>query len=112
MIRIPLVLLTIPGGGTATEIRRLSCLAVYRGLSYQAIDDLKNVLFPDSENGKTGAGDAQHCSGSNKIIRGSPGNLGEHCQGHVKEIVARLQATDRAKGSVPGDAMFGNCLNE
>lgn len=59
LIRIPLVLPAILGGATDAEIRRLECLAVYWGLSYQAVDDLKDVLFPGGETGKTGARDAQ-----------------------------------------------------
>jgi geranylgeranyl diphosphate synthase type II len=59
LIRIPLVLPAILGGATRGEIRRLECLAVYWGLSYQAVDDLKDVLFPGGESGKTGARDAQ-----------------------------------------------------
>lgn len=59
LIRIPLVLPAIFGGATEGEIRRLECLAVYWGLSYQAVDDLKDVLFPGGETGKTGARDAQ-----------------------------------------------------
>jgi geranylgeranyl pyrophosphate synthase len=59
LIRIPLVLPAILGGATDAEIHRLECLAVYWGLSYQAVDDLKDVLFPGGETGKTGARDAQ-----------------------------------------------------
>jgi geranylgeranyl diphosphate synthase type II len=59
LIRIPLVLPAILGGATDAEIRRLECLSVYWGLSYQAVDDLKDVLFPGGETGKTGARDAQ-----------------------------------------------------
>lgn len=59
LIRISLVLPAILGGASAAEIRRLGCLATYWGLCYQTVDDLKDVLFPSGETGKTGARDAE-----------------------------------------------------
>jgi len=59
LIRLSLVLPALLGGASETELRRLNCLAVYWGLGYQTLDDLKDVLFPAGESGKTGARDAQ-----------------------------------------------------
>ncbi len=59
LIRLSLVLPALMGGAFRAEVRRLECLAVYWGLGYQTMDDLKDVLFPAGESGKTGARDAQ-----------------------------------------------------
>lgn len=59
LIRLSLVLPALVSGGPRAEIRRLECLALYWGLGYQTLDDLKDVLFPAGESGKTGARDAQ-----------------------------------------------------
>jgi geranylgeranyl diphosphate synthase, type II len=67
LIRIPLVLPAILGGATNAEVRRLECLAVYWGLSYQAVDDLRDVLFPDGQTGKSGARDA-HLNRPNQAL--------------------------------------------
>lgn len=58
LIRLSLVLPALLGGASQSEVRRLECLAVYWGLGYQTMDDLKDVLFPSGESGKTGARDA------------------------------------------------------
>jgi geranylgeranyl diphosphate synthase type II len=59
LIRLSLVLPALVSGAPAGEIRRLECLAVYWGLGYQTIDDLKDVMLPSSESGKTGDRDAR-----------------------------------------------------
>lgn len=59
LIRLSLVLPALLGGASPSEVRRLECLAVFWGLGYQTLDDLKDVLYPAGETGKTGARDAQ-----------------------------------------------------
>jgi geranylgeranyl pyrophosphate synthase len=59
LIRLSLVLPALLGGASTAEVRSLECLAVYWGLGYQTLDDLKDILFPAGETGKTGARDAQ-----------------------------------------------------
>ncbi len=73
LIRISLVLPAILGGASAAEVRRLESLAVFWGLSYQALDDLKDVLFPGGETGKTGARDAQLNRPNHALVEGVPG---------------------------------------
>ncbi len=53
LIRLALVLPAILGGALETEIRHLERIALYWGLSYQIIDDLKDVLQSAAETGKT-----------------------------------------------------------
>jgi geranylgeranyl diphosphate synthase type II len=57
LIRLSLVLPAILGGASAGEIRLLDRMAMYWGLSYQILDDLKDVLQSAAETGKTGARD-------------------------------------------------------
>src|SRR5450631_309112 len=57
LIRLSLVLPALLGGASATELRLLDRIAMYWGLSYQILDDLKDVLQSAAETGKTGARD-------------------------------------------------------
>jgi geranylgeranyl diphosphate synthase, type II len=53
LIRLTLVLPAILGGASASELHLLERIALYWGLSYQIIDDLKDVLQSSAETGKT-----------------------------------------------------------
>ena len=57
LIRLTLVLPALLAGADAREIRLLERIAVCWGLSYQIVDDLKDVLQGTTETGKTGARD-------------------------------------------------------
>lgn len=57
LIRLSLVLPAMLGGGSRRVIRLLDRLAIFWGLSYQAIDDLKDVLHDIARTGKTTARD-------------------------------------------------------
>ena len=54
LLRLSLVLPAIVGRGTPREIQILDRLALLRGLAYQAADDLKDVISPEENFGKTG----------------------------------------------------------
>jgi len=58
LIRLPLLLPAILGGASAGELHLLERLAVSWGLSYQIVDDLKDVLQSPAETGKTVARDS------------------------------------------------------
>jgi geranylgeranyl diphosphate synthase type II len=58
LIRLALVLPAIVGHARPAEIHLLDRLAVFWGLSYQTLDDLKDVLNGDEIYGKTAARDA------------------------------------------------------
>jgi geranylgeranyl pyrophosphate synthase len=53
LIRLTLVLPAILGGASASEAQILERLALYWGLSYQIVDDLKDVLQSSADAGKT-----------------------------------------------------------
>jgi geranylgeranyl diphosphate synthase type II len=59
LIRLPLLLPAILGGASENELRQLERLAIFWGLSYQSLDDLKDVLYSEGGAGKTSARDAQ-----------------------------------------------------
>lgn len=58
LIRLALVLPALAGGAGGTEVRLLEHLADFWGLSYQILDDLKDVLLPPEQTGKTAGRDA------------------------------------------------------
>jgi geranylgeranyl pyrophosphate synthase len=57
LIRLALVLPAILGGASEDELRRLERIALHWGLSYQIVDDLKDLLQSTAEAGKTVARD-------------------------------------------------------
>ena len=57
-IRLSLVLPAIAGGAPAVELQLLTRLAVFWGLSYQILDDIKDVNQHATQSGKTPARDA------------------------------------------------------
>lgn len=59
LLRLTLVLPAIVGRATPREIRLLDRLALLRGMAYQAADDLKDVLSPEEDSGKSGGRDEE-----------------------------------------------------
>lgn len=57
LIRLTLVLPAILGGASAVELQLLERMALFWGLSYQIVDDLKDVLQSSTQSGKTAARD-------------------------------------------------------
>jgi geranylgeranyl pyrophosphate synthase len=53
LIRLTLVLPAILGGASSSEVQILERIALYWGLSYQIVDDLKDVLQSSADAGKT-----------------------------------------------------------
>jgi geranylgeranyl diphosphate synthase, type II len=58
LIRLSLVLPAIVGQANPEEVKLLDRLSVFWGLSYQTLDDLKDVLQTEHSHGKTAARDA------------------------------------------------------
>ena len=59
LIRLTLVLPALLGNAQAREVSLLNRIAVFWGLSYQALDDLKDVVQSDRETGKSVARDLE-----------------------------------------------------
>jgi geranylgeranyl pyrophosphate synthase len=57
LIRLTLTLPAMLGGASASELRQIERIAVFWGLGYQILDDLKDVLQSAAETGKTSARD-------------------------------------------------------
>ena len=57
LIRLTLVLPGILGGASPAELQLLDRVAICWGLSYQIVDDLKDVLHTPTKSGKTGSRD-------------------------------------------------------
>jgi geranylgeranyl pyrophosphate synthase len=58
LIRLTLALPALLGSATERELRQLDRIALFWGLGYQIVDDLKDVLQTAGESGKTPARDA------------------------------------------------------
>ena len=59
LLRLTVVLPAIVGCATSREIRLLDRLALLRGMAYQAADDVKDVLSPLEDSGKSGGRDEE-----------------------------------------------------
>jgi farnesyl diphosphate synthase/geranylgeranyl diphosphate synthase type II len=58
LIKVSLVLPALAAGAPATELRLLERLAAFWCLSYQILDDLKDIYQKPAQTGKTGDRDA------------------------------------------------------
>ncbi len=76
LIRLALVLPAILGGASGGELYRLERIALYWGLSYQIIDDLKDVLQSAAVTGKTVARDVSLDRPNIALAIGIPGAVG------------------------------------
>ena len=96
LLRLALVLPAIVGRGTAREIQILDRLALLRGLAYQAADDLKDVISPTEEFGKTSGRDEELGRPNFVIAEGLSSAL---------RRFRRLSDTgDRVQAALPGPA--------
>lgn len=94
LLRLTLVLPAIIGRGTDEEIRSLDRIGLFRGLAYQAADDLKDVLCSPEESGKTGGRDAE--LGRPNLI------LTEGFQATLHRFRRLRRIGDRVQDSLPG----------
>jgi geranylgeranyl pyrophosphate synthase len=92
LLRLTVVLPAILGKATRREIQILDRLALFRGLAYQAADDLKDVFH--TESGKTGERDA---------ALGRPNLVAtEGTEGAIRRFMRLNQIADRLQASLPG----------
>ena len=75
LVRLAIVLPALLGGAAESELAWLEQASMCWGLSYQILDDLKDVLGSDAENGKTAARDALLDRPNVALIAGIPGAL-------------------------------------
>jgi geranylgeranyl diphosphate synthase, type II len=88
LIALTLVLPALAGGATRRELQLLHRISTYWGLSYQIVDDLKDVLESSSTSGKTAARDL-HLGRPNMALAIGVG-------GSVHRLLRLLHAGDRS----------------
>lgn len=109
LIRLPLVLPAILGGASDAELRRLERIALYWGLSYQIVDDLKDVLQSAAEAGKTVARDVALDRPNMAVAIGIPGaverlhrliRLGDRTLGRLLPARPAVEFLERLRGDL------------
>lgn len=108
LIRLTLVLPAMLGGASENELHLLGRMALFWGLSYQIVDDLKDVLQSSNESGKTPARD---------LALGRPNlalTLGiELAAGRLQRLIGLGDRTlDRLLAVRPGVAFLSNLRSE
>jgi geranylgeranyl diphosphate synthase type II len=96
LLRLSLVLPAIVGRGTPREIQVLDRLALLRGLAYQAADDLKDVISPEDDSGKTGGRDEALGRPNLVVAEGLPAA--------VRRFRRLSDVGDRVQAALPGSA--------
>lgn len=94
LLRLTVVLPTILGKATRREIQILDRLALFRGLAYQAADDLKDVFQNSLLSGKTSERD-QALGRPNLVTT-------EGTQGAIRRFLRLNSIADRLQNSLPG----------
>jgi geranylgeranyl diphosphate synthase type II len=94
LLRLPILLPAIIGNGTQREIQLLDRLGTIRGLSYQVVDDLKDMM-PSAHSGKTSGRDS---------IMGRPNIVAaEGFQAGLQRLRKLLRIGDALQSSLPGN---------
>lgn len=94
LLRLPLVLPAIIGNGTQREIQLLERLGLMRGLSYQAVDDLKDVMLSEESSGKS--------SGRDEVM-GRPNLVAaEGFQAALQRLRKMMRIGDAVQERLPG----------
>lgn len=107
LIRLTLVLPAMLGGASSREIQLLERIALYWGLGYQMVDDLKDVLGSAQDAGKTVARDLLLDRPNAAAVMGVPGA--------VSRLLRFICLGDRALGalmkSMPDLCFLGKLRN-
>jgi geranylgeranyl diphosphate synthase, type II len=103
LLRLPLVLPAIIGNGSQREIQLLEKLGLLRGLSYQAVDDLKDVMLGEEASGKS--------SGRDEIM-GRPNLVAaEGFQPALQRLRKMMRIADQVQEKLPGNPERWNMLS-
>lgn len=95
LLRLPLVLPAIIGSGSDREIQALERLGLLRGLSYQIVDDLKDVMMADDASGKS--------SGRDELM-GRPNLVSaEGFQPALQRLRKMMRIADEVQRRLPGN---------
>jgi geranylgeranyl pyrophosphate synthase len=103
LLRLPLVLPAIIGNGSRREIQLLERLGLLRGLSYQAVDDLKDVMLGEESSGKS--------VGRDEIL-GRPNLVAaEGFQPALQRLRKMMRIADQVQEKLPGNPERWNMLS-
>jgi geranylgeranyl pyrophosphate synthase len=103
LLRLPLVLPAIIGNGSRREIQLLERLGLLRGLSYQAVDDLKDVMLGEESSGKSAGRDE---------IMGRPNLVAaEGFQPALQRLRKMMRIADQVQEKLPGNPERWNMLS-
>ena len=95
LLRLPLVLPAIIGNGSQREIQLLERLGLMRGLSYQAVDDLKDVMLSEETSGKSAGRDE---------LMGRPNLVAaEGFQAALQRLRKMMRIGDAVQKKLPGN---------
>lgn len=109
LIRLTLVLPAMLGGANAREIQLLERIALYWGLGYQMVDDLKDVLGNATLAGKTVARDLLLDRPNAAVVMGVPGavkrlmrfiRLGDGTLGHLLKLRPALSFLEKLRSDL------------
>jgi geranylgeranyl diphosphate synthase type II len=95
LLRLPLVLPAIIGHGSKREIQLLERLGLMRGLTYQAVDDLKDVMLSEATSGKSAGRD--ELMGRPNIV------VAEGFQAALQRLRKMLRIGDQVQENLPGN---------
>ncbi len=104
LIRLALVLPALLGGAGPGEVRSLERLASFWGLSYQILDDLKDVFQPSDQTGKTSARD-QALNRPNLALAIGP-------RQSILRLERLMQLGDQVQARLMARLPSPTCLNE
>jgi geranylgeranyl pyrophosphate synthase len=112
LIRLTLVLAAMLGDAPAREIQLLERISMYWGLSYQMVDDLKDVLDSPTNAGKTVARDALLDHPNIAAATGIPAavdrlmrciRLGDRALGLLVQLRPAMSFLERLRGSLESE---------
>ena len=108
LIRLTLVLPAMLGGASEREMQLIERIAMFWGLGYQIVDDLRDVLQGAEESGKTSARDVLLDRPNTAVVIGA--------RGAVQRLTRFIGLGDRSLGSLlrsqPGLAFLGKLRGE
>lgn len=120
LIRLTLVLPAMLGGASPREIQLIERIALFWGLGYQTVDDLKDVLQNAAQTGKTAARDASLGRPNVAAVIGIRGavqrltrliELGDRVLGRLLTLRPKLDFLERLRGALQQelDRVTSNC---
>jgi geranylgeranyl diphosphate synthase, type II len=112
LIRLTLALPAMLGGASQRELRQIDRIALFWGLGYQIVDDLKDVLQSSEQSGKTPARDALLARPNIAVAIGVQGavlrltrliELGDRALARLLAVFPELDFLERLRGELQAE---------